>query len=908
MEKRQPWRILIIDDDEDDYLLVRSMISNIQVREIHLEWAPNYESGHKRLCTDVYDAVLVDYDLGEQTGIDLIRQTVAADYPAPFILFTGRGSTDVDSEALKAGATFYLTKNEVNPLLLERSIRYAIERKQLEAELEHERALLESVIQQLPTGVIIAEAPSGRVIRGNETIRELLGDSFINSKDIGDYSRYQGFHPDGSPYLPEEWPMARSILKGEVVNGEEIVIQLDGDTRRFFSLNSAPIYRNDQIIAGVVVINDITQRRLMEHELRQSEERFRTSVENMVDGLAILSSVREETGEEGTGKIVDFRFEYVNQAGCQLNRRTKEDHIGRTLLEILPNHKETGHINQYIRVVETGQPLILEDLEYEDIYGDGEKLRRVFDTRLAKLGDGCVVTWREVTKYRDALKNQAQIRATLQETERRLQLAHAAAHLGSWKWTAGDSYVVASDTFFHLHGLQPAPDGRLELEDYFSLIHPSDRRRVIAYTTRAIGGEPYEDIADKEFRILLPDGSQRWMAAYQKPIRDGETLQAITGVTMDISELVLAEQAARRGEEYMRQVLNSMFSFVGVLTLDGVLLEANRAALEAAGIQFSDVFNKPFEDTYWWNYSPSVQAQLRDAIRRAAEGESVRFDVTIRVAGERKMTIDFMLAPMRDEEGNIHYLIPSGVDITNRKLAEEALQEYARQLERSNQDLEEFAFVASHDLQEPLRKVRAFSEFILNESEKTIGEKERDYLERIHNAAVRMSKMLTDLLAYSRVVTQVEEAEEVDLRQVAEEVVSDLEVSLARSHGKIEIGELPVIHASPTQMRQLLQNLISNSLKFHKPGEPPRVYLRASSLHEDQVLIEVEDNGIGFDPENAASLFQPFQRLVDRKEYEGSGIGLATCRKIVERHGGEISADSVSGQGAVFRIKLPRRK
>jgi PAS domain S-box-containing protein len=1030
VDKKQPWRILIIDDDEEDYLLARSMLKKSEAREIHLEWANSYERGYERLCRGVYDAVLVDYDLGELTGIDLIREMVAMDYPAPLILFTGRGSSEVDSEALKAGATLYITKIEVNPMLLERSIRYAIERKQIEVELHRERALLEAVIQQLPAGVIIAEAPSGRIIQGSESIRKLFGESILHLKEIEEYPGSLGLKPDGSPYLPEEWPLARSILKGEVVTREEVVIQFEGNKRRTFCINSSPVYRNGQIIAGVVVMNEITQRKQMEEdlafqalvlknvqdaiivvdnekritfwnptaerlygwkaeealgqvepvllkselsdekraelfedlkkdgyftaetvhsardgkkitvearvislrdeakettglvcavrdiservrveqELRQSEERFRTSVETMLDGMAILSAVREEGTAQEPGRIVDFRYEYINEAGCQLNRRAQADHIGKTLLQLLPNHKAAGYLDQYIHLVETGEPLILENEEYEEIFGDGEPSQRFFDSRAARLGDGFVVTWREVTSHRVAIQNYTKVLAALQESERRLQLAHAAAHLGSWNWTAGDDFVVASETFFHLHGIEPPQDGRLTLEDYFALIHPSDRQRLQAYTIRAIQGEPYDDIADKEFRVLLPDGSLRWMAAYQKPIREGEMLLAISGVTMDITELVLAEQAARRGENHMRQVLDSMFSFVGVLTPDGKLLEANRAALEAAGIAFKDVFNKPFDESYWWSYSPEVQNQLREAIRRAAAGESIRYDVLIRTAGDERMIIDFMLAPMLDEEGNVQYLIPSAVEITNRKQAEDALQEYAHQLERSNQDLEEFAFVASHDLQEPLRKIRAFSENLLNSQAIIIGEKERDYLERILNAAVRMTRMLTDLLAYSRVSTQFEEVEEVDLQQIAEEVITDLEVSMSHTRGRVEIGELPVIQTSPTQMRQLFQNLISNGLKFHKPGEPPQVSIRARSLPGNLVQIEVEDNGIGFDSNKTDSLFQPFQRLVNRKDYEGSGIGLAVCRKIVERQGGEISAESVPGEGAVFRIRLPRKQ
>jgi light-regulated signal transduction histidine kinase (bacteriophytochrome) len=224
-------------------------------------------------------------------------------------------------------------------------------------------------------------------------------------------------------------------------------------------------------------------------------------------------------------------------------------------------------------------------------------------------------------------------------------------------------------------------------------------------------------------------------------------------------------------------------------------------------------------------------------------------------------------------------------------------------LARSNAELEQFAYVASHDLQEPLRKIQAFGDRLKSKYGEALGERGGEYLQRMQNAAKRMQTLINDLLVFSRVTTKGQPFIPVDLAQVAREVVSDLDVCIERVGGHVELGDLPNTHADPLQMRQLLQNLISNGLKFHKEGTPTvKVY---GQLLDGMCRLTVEDNGIGFDEKYLDRIFTIFQRLHGRSEYEGTGVGLAICRKIVERHGGTIAAKSAPGQGATFIVTLP---
>jgi light-regulated signal transduction histidine kinase (bacteriophytochrome) len=231
--------------------------------------------------------------------------------------------------------------------------------------------------------------------------------------------------------------------------------------------------------------------------------------------------------------------------------------------------------------------------------------------------------------------------------------------------------------------------------------------------------------------------------------------------------------------------------------------------------------------------------------------------------------------------------------------------------------LEQFAYVASHDLQEPLRKIRTFGDRLQMKCSEKLDDAENDFLKRMQSAAGRMQTLIDGLLSLSRVTTQGQSFISVDLAQVVREVVSDLEVQIEQVGGRVDVGHLPTIQADPLQMRQLLQNLIGNGLKFHRVDEPPVVQVNARFVHgrqnrqsglpagEEQCRIVIEDNGIGFEERHQDRIFGVFQRLHPRDVYEGMGIGLALCRKIVERHGGTISTRSVPGKGSVFEVVLP---
>jgi light-regulated signal transduction histidine kinase (bacteriophytochrome) len=242
-----------------------------------------------------------------------------------------------------------------------------------------------------------------------------------------------------------------------------------------------------------------------------------------------------------------------------------------------------------------------------------------------------------------------------------------------------------------------------------------------------------------------------------------------------------------------------------------------------------------------------------------------------------------------------------------RKKEKEALKKFTAKLQKSNQDLQDFAYVASHDLQEPLRKIQAFGDRLQTTCSDLLTDKGKDYLGYMISASDRMQNLVNALLKFSRVTTKAQPFKKVDLQRIIQEVLTDLETRLEDTQGKVEVGFMPVIDADELQMHQLFQNLIGNALKFKKPDTAPMVKIDSKKAGKEHYILVVEDNGIGFEKKYEEKVFQVFQRLHTREQYEGSGMGLAISRKIVERHGGTIVAESVVDQGTKFVITLPIR-
>jgi len=296
--------------------------------------------------------------------------------------------------------------------------------------------------------------------------------------------------------------------------------------------------------------------------------------------------------------------------------------------------------------------------------------------------------------------------------------------------------------------------------------------------------------------------------------------------------------------------------------------------------------------------------------RTIASGKVWEGEIRNRAKDGRIYWVHTTIVPFLDEKGHPERYVAIRYEITDRVIAEEQLKVQAKKLEISNKELQDFASVAAHDLQEPLRKIQSFADRVRSKAAGTLPTDIVDYLDRIQNSANRMQVLINDLLSYSRVSTRTQPFASVDLNDTLAAVTSDLEIRIEKTNGRVEWSNLPTIEADASQMHQLFLNLVNNALKFHRPEVPPVVRVEASlrpasTVQSASVEIRVQDNGIGFEEKYLDRIFTIFQRLHGRHEYEGTGIGLSVCRKIVDRHGGHLTAKSKVGEGSTFIINLP---
>lgn len=432
------------------------------------------------------------------------------------------------------------------------------------------------------------------------------------------------------------------------------------------------------------------------------------------------------------------------------------------------------------------------------------------------------------------------------------------------------------------------------------MLAPPDRADEIpALCARLAAGERIQHL---ETTRLRKDGRLIDVSLSLSPVRDanGKIIGA-AAIARDVTarlgnerHLAALHRKLEESEARFRRLRDSNLIGMFTATLDGLVVEANDAFLAAAG-QTREALEKGL--VRWdsltapeWKAADekALEELRRTGTTRPYEKEFLRPD------GERVAVMLAGAVLPDDDQQVIAYL----VDLSARKKVE-------AELKRSNAELEAFAYVASHDLQEPLRKIMAFGELLERRSGPALDEGSRDFLKRMREASSRMSRLIQDLLQLSRVGRDTLPYQPVDLNKTVAADLIDLETVIKEAGATIEVGPLPTVKGNPFQLRQLFQNLLSNAVKFRRKDVPPSIKVVAREDAGGHVIIEVADNGIGFEEAYLERVFQPFQRLVTRQEFPGTGMGLALCRKIAERHGGSITARSTPGAGSVFVVSLP---
>jgi PAS domain S-box-containing protein len=440
------------------------------------------------------------------------------------------------------------------------------------------------------------------------------------------------------------------------------------------------------------------------------------------------------------------------------------------------------------------------------------------------------------------------------------------------------------------------------LDGWAASLYPEDLERV----TAAIQAHLKEKVPfDSEYRVRSKDGDYRWWAARGATTRTPEgTPVRWVGTVTDITERIRAEEVLRESERRLREA--QKMAQLGYWSWDvrSGIVEWSEEVYNIFHLD-PNKFIPHIDSILALSPWPEDHERDKELIRTAMESHEKgdyeqRF---IRPDGSTGYYYSTFQGKY-DEEGNLISIIGTVLDITERKSAEETLQLTLVDLERSNKELEQFAYVASHDLQEPLRMVASYTQLLAQRYEGQLDDKARMFIDYAVDGAVRMQRLINDLLAYSRVNTQVKTHEILDSHAVLGEALRNLSAAIEENRAIVSNDDLPTVRADAIQLSQLFQNLIGNAIKFHS-AELPRIQVSACDLGREW-QFSVKDNGIGIDAQYADKVFVIFQRLHTRQEYSGTGIGLAICKRIVERHGGRIWFESEPGKGSTFYFTLPK--
>lgn len=650
------------------------------------------------------------------------------------------------------------------------------------------------------------------------------------------------------------------------------------------------------------VTRNISALKAAEQTNIQQANLLNSVLDSSSSGIKALQAVRDENGT-----IIDFVVIVINQMGATIRQRSVGEIVGQRILQLFAGVRESGLFDHYVQVTETREPRRIHT-RYPGGAADSW-----YDMSLVPFGDGLTVTYTdssESRKAQQALERSAdQLRTVIDSAQVGIYLIHPVrnetAQIVDFRFRMVNQMLASY--------ADQEPDVLIggRVSDWFPayLQNGLFKRYVIIYET---GRTQHFNFHYKTDKV------DYWINITATKLGDD-----VLVTFSDYTDLKKLQQRLEASATELQTIIDTsqtgIFLFSPVRNEAGEVIDfrfriANRqlssyvgqepeAVVGALGSQwFPDYKTNGLFDAYYKTY---------------ATGESQRFDFHYDGSG-----IDVWLDIMATKSGD-EVLVTFG-DYTPLKKLQQQLEKSVVSLQRSNKNLEQFAYVASHDLQEPLRKIQAFGDILQSQYASVLDDGGVDIIQRMQSAASRMQILIKDVLAYSRIATRRETIGSVDLNQIVSDVLTDIETAVSDKGATVTVSQLPIIsRADAAQLRQLFQNLISNALKFTRtdPAAPapaiaitaqhtcgrdiPGVAVALADADLPFYLIDVTDNGIGFDPRQAERIFQVFQRLHNRSEYQGTGIGLAIVQKVIENHHGYIEAEGRPGEGATFRVALP---
>jgi PAS domain S-box-containing protein len=479
----------------------------------------------------------------------------------------------------------------------------------------------------------------------------------------------------------------------------------------------------------------------------------------------------------------------------------------------------------------------------------------------------------------------------------RMALATEAGGIGVWDWEVGPDRLSWDAQMYALYGLPPGTPVRYE--DFLQLVAEPDRERARAHVSDALAG--VENFA-VTFRIRPRTGGERHVRAMARVYHDAQgTPLRMVGVNMDVTAQAEAEALRQRVATLLSEFVRHAPVAIAMVDRELRYVEASDRWMTEYGLERDAVIGRSHYDVF-----PHIPERWRRVHQASLRGEVHHADAdAFEQPDGSTMWLQWEVRPWYEKQGEVGGLLFFTRDITEQMRLQLALGERSAALERSNQDLRQFAYAASHDLQEPLRAVAGCAQLFASRYATTLDAEGQELIRHMVEGSTRMKHLIEDLLAYSRVESHGTELAPVDAVDAVSEAILNLRQAVRESHAEVVVAGLPAVYADRRQLTQLFQNLLSNAIKYAGHA-PPHITVTAEPM-ADAWLFTVRDRGIGIPPDARERVFAIFQRLHGREEYPGTGVGLALCRRIVERHGGRIWIEPTTGPGTEVRFTLPAR-
>jgi PAS domain S-box-containing protein len=797
---------------------------------------------------------------------------------------------------------------EVHALVAEVAGDLAFALWKLEAEAAHARAedaLRESerkyrtLFEHMAQGVFYQRA-DGMLVDVNPAALDMLG--LTHDQFLGKTSRdpsWRVVREDGTPLPVEQHASMVALRTGKPVR--DFVLGVYNPRRQdwvWMSVNAIPQFKasTGEVAQVFVTLHDITARRRMEQALRESENRYRTLLEHFPNGALFMFDR-------------DLRYTLCGGQGLEAVGLRAEQLVGKTIYEVFPPEM-CAIIERHCRPVFQGQSSDYEITYHGNIYAN-------WAVPIIREGGGVnegIVFTLDITERKRAER-------ALQESEARYR-----AFMENFPGIAFQGTVDYRPFFQHgaleeITGYR-APDFAEEGLTWRDLIYPEDLP-IVDETLEALTSIPRHK-ETREYRIVRKDGALRWVReSIQNLVDEDGDVYAVQGVLYDITDRQRAEIALRESEERLALAVAGTGVGLWDWQVQTGEMVVNARWAEMLGYTLDEL--TPINIETWIALChPQDLQRANEHLARHFAGETAQYTCELRMKhrdGGWIWVLDQGKVFAWDADGDPIRMAGTHLDITERKEAEQALARYAEELQRSNDELQQFAYTVSHDLKSPLRMVKSYMRLLEEEYEGQLNAEADQFIRFAVEGAQRMEQLIDGLLAYARVGTQGEQLAPTDAEVVLTRVLESLYFEITEQGAEVTHDPLPTVLADVTQLAQIFQNLINNALKFQPPGRdmPPRVHISATPWEEGRRVAQsppddrstgvmwrfsVTDNGIGIAPEHIDRLFSVFQRLHTVEEYEGTGIGLAICKRIVARHGGRIWVESEVDKGSTFHFTL----